>query len=206
MAISYPLAQPSEIGMSQVLFRMVNAKTISQSPFTGKQQQYVWPKQQWEVEITIPPVKREDGAEAWITFLAKLQAGTSIDFPSFYLSDPNGYPIGNQSTNFQVERIDPNTVELTGMQTGVTKAIAQGDYIRIGEGSAARYHKVLDQVDSDAGGVAQASIWPSTNIVGIVQGSLQDAYGVFTLDNNSPEFSINDISSYGLSFTARSLV
>jgi len=206
MAISYPLAIPTAIGASEVVFRMINAKSLSQSPFTGSQQQIVWPKQQWEVEFNVPPVKREDGAEAWITFLAKLQAGTTTSFPSFYLSDPNGYPMGSQATNFTVTKVDPNTVDLSGLQAGASKVLAMGDYIRIGQGESSRYHKVLDQVDADGLGNAQANIWPSNNQVGPVQGSLQDAYGVFIMTQNMPEFSINDISSYGISFSARSLV
>ena len=206
MAINYPIPIPTAIGISQVTFSMVNTKTLSQSPFTGAQQQYVWPRQQWEVDVVIPPIQRQDGAEEWITFLAKLQAGTSTSFPSFHMSDPNGYPIGSQGTNFTVQSSGPNLIDLSGLQGGTNNVLAQGDYIRIGTGESARYHKVLDQVDSDSSGNAQASIWPSNKQAGPVEGSLQDAYGTFMMDNNSPSFTINDISSYGISFKARSLI
>lgn len=207
MAITYPLAQPTSIGIADITFTMTNARAMSQSPFTGRTQLYKWPLQQWDVRVTLPPMKR-DLAEPWITFLAKLNAGVSTDFPSFHLSNPDATPLGSQPSNFIVNNGgDPNTLLLSNLVTGQTGVLAEGDYIRVGVGGAARYHKVLDRVDSDGTGNAEATIWPANyQPLSNAQGSLQDAYGTFILTDPSVSFNINNISSYGIEFTARSIV
>lgn len=207
MAISYPLQFPTVSGVADITFNMRNARATTASPFTGRKKQYKWPLQVWDVDITLPPMKR-DMAETWITFLAKLNAGVSTDFSSFYLTDPNGYAMGGQVGDFQVNAGgDPNTVNLSNMNSLRTNALVAGDYIRIGTGSSARLHKVLDTVDTSIAGTAQVSIWPATyQSLNDTEGSLQDAYGVFTLKSPNVSYNINNISSYGINFSAESLV
>lgn len=207
MAISFPLDFPTETGISDIVFHMDNARAISRSPFTGRQQVYKWPLQKWSVDITLPTMQR-DRAEAWIVFLAKLNSGVSTDLPTFYLSDPNAQPLGSQATNFLVNSGgDPNTVNLSDLDTGKVGALLPGDYIRIGTGSSSRLHKVLDQVDSNGVGEGSAAIWPANyQSLNDTEGSNLDAYGVFLLTDNRSSFSINNNSSYGITFTAESLV
>lgn len=207
MAITYPLAQPTSIGIADITFTMTNARASSQSPFTGRTQLYKWPLQQWDVSIMLPPVKR-DLAEPWLTFLAKLNAGASTDFPSFHLSNPDATPLGSQPSNFIVNNGgDPNTLLLGNLATGQNGVLEAGDYIRVGVGGSARYHKVLDTVNSDVSGNAEVLVWPANyQSLSNAEGSLQDAYGTFILTEPSVSFNINSISSYGIEFSARSIV
>ena len=72
MAISYPLATPTNKTIQQVAFFARNTVAISQSPFTYSQQVHKWTGQRWEADITLPPMKRAD-AEEWISFLVSLK-------------------------------------------------------------------------------------------------------------------------------------
>ena len=84
MAIDYPLAQPTTIGIEQIELRAVNAVAISSSPFTYKQQIVSHGGQRWEASVTIPSVRR-DLAGAWKAMLVALKGQTG----TFYLGDPD---------------------------------------------------------------------------------------------------------------------
>ena len=57
MALSYPLDQPTGIGIAQIELRAVHAVVASQSPFTFKQQVVAHQGQRWEASVTIPSVR-----------------------------------------------------------------------------------------------------------------------------------------------------
>ena len=58
MALSYPLATPTSIGIESIELRAVNAVAVSQSPFTYKQQIVSHGGQKWEASINIPSVHK----------------------------------------------------------------------------------------------------------------------------------------------------
>ena len=84
MAISYPLATPTTIGIESIELRAVNAVAISQSPFTYQQQVISHGGQKWEASVSIPPVRR-DLAAPWKAMLTALKGQTG----TFLLGDPD---------------------------------------------------------------------------------------------------------------------
>jgi len=190
MAISYPLTTPTTIGIESIELRAVNAVATSQSPFTYKQQVVVHGGQKWEASVSIPSVRRDKAAE-WKAMLVALkgQQGT------FLLGDPD----------YATPRGDVSSCVVTGVagqenpsvvMTGTLKA---GDYIQLGSASTAKLHQVL--IDQTGDGVIE--IWPSLRSDYTSEVAVTDSpKGVFRLSQNVSTWSINNSSTYGISFDA----
>jgi len=190
MAISYPLSTPTTIGIESITIRAVNAVTTSQSPFTYKQQVVSHQGQRWEASISIPSVRRDYSAE-WATMLVALKGQTG----TFLLGDPDyATPRGNVSSCVVSGNVGDETVSV--VMTGTLKA---GDYIQLGSGSAARLHKVLVSLT----GSGNLEIWPRLRSTYTSQTVIfNNAKGLFRLNQNVSQWSINNASAYGISFDA----
>lgn len=190
MAISYPLSTPTTIGIESIELRAVNAVAVSQSPFTYKQQVISHGGQKWEASVTIPSVHRDKAAE-WKAMLVALKGQTG----TFLLGDPDyATPQGTVSSCTLTGSVGDETVTVS--MTGSLKA---GDYIQLGSSSTAKLHQILQ----DQSGSGSLEIWPA----------LRDDYtsatvtfnspkGVFRLSDNVTSWSINNASTYGISFEA----
>ena len=190
MAITYPLSTPTSIGIESIELRAVNAVATSQSPFTYKQQIVSHTGQRWEASISIPPVHRDKAAQ-WKAMLTALKGsvGTSL------LGDPDyATPQGTVSSCTLTGSAGDETVTVV-----MTGSLLAGDYIQLGTGSTSRLHQVL----VDQTGDGSLEIWPA----------LRDDYttaavtfnspkGVFRLSSNMTSWSINNASTYGISFDA----
>lgn len=203
MAISYPLALPTTTGIAKIRISANNVVGVSQSPFTSKQQVYKFSGQFWEAEISLPPMKRAD-AEYWISFLLKLNGS----YGTFLLGDPNGATARGVATGTPLVKGASQTgseLITDGWTTSTTGILKAGDYIQLGSGSAAKLHKVLDDVDSNSSGEATLTLWPdlrsapSDNAAIIVSG----AKGLFRLSTNQQDWDVNEASIYGMTFPAR---
>lgn len=206
MAITYPLSLPTTIGIGEIELRANNVVGVSQSPFTYKQQVVQHQGQRWEASVSIPPV-RKDLAEAWIAFLISLKGPVG----TFYLGDPNmATPRGTILSGTTVTldsaaAAGDETVALTkGAGPAKSNVFLPGDYIQIGTGSGRTLHKVLNTVDWDANGDGTADIWP--HIRGTVASGTsvvhQSTTGKFRLTSGLTSWSINNASTYGISFDA----
>jgi hypothetical protein len=190
MALSYPLATPTTIGIESIELRAVNAVAVSQSPFTYKQQIVSHGGQKWEASVNIPSVHRDKAAE-WKAMLVGLkgQVGT------FLLGDPDyATPQGTVSSCVLSGNVGDDTASV--VMTGTLKA---GDYIQLGSGASSKLHQVL--LDQDGDGTIE--IWPSlrsdytsSTVV------FNSPKGVFRLATNMTSWSINNASIYGISFEA----
>lgn len=190
MAISYPLALPTSIGIGSITISAVNAVATSQSPFSYKQQVVAHTGQRWEASISLPSGRR-DILAPWKSFLTSLKGQTG----TFLLSDPD----------YQTPQGDVSSCTLTGTagsesptvtMTGTLKA---GDYIQLGAASASRLHQVLQ----DQTGDGTLEIWPALRSdytdADVVFNS---AKGVFRLKSNMSSWLIDNTSNYGISFEA----
>lgn len=192
MAISYPLAQPTTIGIEQIELRAVNAVAISSSPFTYKQQVVSHEGQRWEASVTIPSV-RKDLAAAWKAMLVSLkgQSGT------FYLGDPDyDSPRGTVSACTLTGSVGDETVTVS-----MTGSLLAGDYIQLGSTTdgTAKLHQVLQ----DKSGSGSLEIWPKLrNTYSNATVTFNNPKGVFRLKDNVTSWSINNASVYGISFEA----
>lgn len=206
MAITYPLSLPTTIGIGEIELRANNVVGVSQSPFTYKQQIVQHQGQRWEASVSIPPV-RKDLAEEWIAFLISLKGPVG----TFYLGDPNmATPRGTILSGTTVTldsaaAAGDETVALTkGAGPAKSNVFLPGDYIQIGTGSGRTLHKVLNTVDWDANGDGTADIWP--HIRGTVASGTsvvhQSTTGKFRLTSGLTSWSINNASTYGISFDA----
>jgi len=190
MALTYPLATPTTIGIESIELRAVNAVAVSQSPFTYKQQIVSHGGQKWEASVSIPSVHRDKAAQ-WKAMLVGLKGQTG----TFLLGDPDyATPQGTVSscTLTGTAGSDSATVVMTG-------TLLAGDYIQLGSGSSAKLHQVL----LDQSGDGSLELWPSlrsdytSSTV-----TFNSPKGVFRLSTNVTSWSINNASTYGISFEA----
>ncbi len=190
MALSYPLSTPTSIGIENIELRAVNSVAVSQSPFTFKQQVISHGGQKWEASVSIPSVRRDKAAE-WKAMLVGLKGQTG----TFLLGDPDyATPQGTVSSCTLTGVAGEESVDV--VMTGTFKA---GDYIQLGAGATAKLHQVLLDQDGDG----SLEIWPPlrsdyTSEVVI----FNEAKGVFRLNESITAWSINNASSYGISFEA----
>jgi len=190
MALSYPLATPTSIGIESIELRAVNAVATSQSPFTYKQQIISHGGQKWEASVSIPSVHRDKAAQ-WKALLVGLKGQTG----TFLLGDPDyATPQGTVSSCTLTGSAGDETV--TVVMTGTLLA---GDYIQLGSGSSAKLHQVLLDQDGDG----SLEIWPSLRSDYAGETVIFNApKGVFRLATNVSSWSINNASTYGISFEA----
>jgi len=190
MALSYPLATPTSIGIESIELRAVNAVATSQSPFTYKQQIISHGGQKWEASVNIPSVHRDKAAQ-WKALLVGLKGQTG----TFLLGDPDyATPQGTVSSCTLTGSAGDETV--TVVMTGTLLA---GDYIQLGSGSAAKLHQVLLDQDGDG----SLEIWPALRSDYTSETVIFNApKGVFRLATNISSWSINNASTYGISFEA----
>ena len=204
MSISYPLTLPTVTGIQNITFTTVNAVAMSMSPFTYKQQVFAHQGQRWEIDVTLPPMKREN-AEVWLAWLVSLKGlrGT------FLLGDPNNATPRGSAQSYNNDPVVVNGANQIGdtlnidnceySQTGWMKA---GDYIQLGSQSSASLHKVLSDANSDGSGNVTLDIWPNINIAKADNSTVvtSNTVGVFRLNDNTSNWSINDVSNYGITF------
>ena len=190
MAISYPLATPTSIGIESIELRAVNAVATSQSPFTYKQQVISHGGQKWEASVNIPPVHR-DLAAPWKSMLVSLKGPTG----TFLLGDPDyATPRGTVSSCTLSGTAGDETPTVT--MTGSLKA---GDYIQLGSAGNSRLHQVLE----DQSGSGTLEIWPALRVTYTnATVTFNNPKGVFRLASNVTSWSINNASTYSISFEA----
>jgi len=199
MPTTYPITFPNNL-ISSVNIRARNVVGVSASPFTGQQQVYKHPGAWWEMEVTLPTMKRDD-AESINAFLISL----SGRYGTFLMGDqantsPRGvgtgtplvYGAGQTGDDLITNGWTPST-------TGILKA---GDWIQLGSGADTRLYKVLADANSDGSGVSSLSIWPNLRS-SPANGSpvvVNNTKGQWRLSTNEHNYSIEVGKLYGITF------
>ena len=200
MAITYPVSFPASIGFANLNIRARTVVGVNASPFTGQQQVYKHQGQWWEAEVSLPPMKRAD-AEQVIAFLLKMNG----QYGTFLLGDKanpstrgvgTGTPLVNGASQTGDELI---TDGWTTSTTGILKA---GDWIQLGAASTTRLYKVLDDVNSDGSGNATINIFPNLRSSPDDNAALtvSNTQGLWRLVSNETQYSIDNMSIYGMTF------
>jgi len=200
MAITYPVSFPASIGFANLNIRARTVVGVNASPFTGQQQVYRHQGQWWEAEVSLPPMKRADAEQA-IAFLLKMNG----QYGTFLLGDKanpstrgvgTGTPLVNGASQTGDELI---TDGWTVSTTGILKA---GDWIQLGSGSTTRLYKVLDDVNSDGSGNATINIFPNLRSSPDDDAAItvSNTQGLWRLVSNETEYSIDNMSIYGMTF------
>ncbi len=204
MAINYPLSLPTHTGISQVEFRTTNAVAYSRSPFTFAGQIHAYAGQMWQVDVTLPPMRRSD-AEQWVAWLVSLKGQVGV----FYLGDPLALvPMG---TARDADTILVNgalssgsTITIDSAPANRTAYLKAGDFLHVGSGTSRQLFKVLTSTDTDASGGATVDVWPNvrTAIANNVTVTVEAAQGVFRLTTSEQSWSVSSAAVYGISFSA----
>lgn len=199
--ITYPINLPYRPRQRSITLTPVNIVGIAASEFTGAQQVQKHDGEYWQVDISMPPMTRNDG-QIWDAFCTKLNGrlGTflmGMDNAMRGLGDLSGNPVVNGDGQ------SGGTLNITGATPSIENWAHAGDYIQLGSGASSRLHKVLDNASTDDQGNASINIWPrlrrSPNDGDIVV--VENTKGVFRLTDNI-SVSIQEANIYGFSFSA----
>lgn len=191
MAITYPLAMPSSPTFREVVYDPMTVVGARRSPFTGQRQTYVWPGQWWRVKATLPPIKDDAEADAWIAWKLGLngQQGTFMLGPSTRKS-PRGNWAGSCTIGAGV-----TAMSTTVVFAGHTGTPALGDWFQVGN-NLHRVTKVLNATTVDA--------WPRTRSA-YVNGTavtITNPQGLFCLADNDMSWDVNLAKHTGLTLNA----
>lgn len=198
-------ALPTSIGIANITLRAQNAVAYEESPFTFAGQVQTSTGERWLADVSIPPV-RDDLAEEWVAFLVKLRGMTH----TFLMGDPNrtiarGSARGTDTVTVNGGSQTGEALNINTDQINAKGYLLPGDYIQLGSGSTSTLHKVLETVDTSAiDGSATVTLWPAIRTAPASGATVvvEDAKGRFRLASNTTEWSINETSVYGISFSA----
>jgi len=204
MAITYPLSTPTT-GIAQINLIARNSVALTQSPFTFAQQAQKNAGQRWEADIVLPPMKRAD-AEGWVTFLTKLYG----PYGTFLLGDPIGASArGSASSTPGTPVVNGasqtgDTLSIDGLPASATGYLKAGDYIQLGSGATSQLYKVLDDVDSNASGEADVTVWPDLRSSPADDATVvvDNAKGLFRLSTSASNWTITTDGFYSIAFGA----
>lgn len=192
MALSFPLAFPTVIGIGELEIVACSAVGMSASPFTAEQQTYVHQGEYWEGTLAWPARMPRELADPVIAFLCALNGREG----TFLMGDPAGaLPRGTWASPL---------VNGTG-QTGKSLVIDNiggltakaGDWFSLGTGAATRLHKVVQ----DLSGNGTMEIWPRlrSSPADNAPLSVGTAQGIWRLKENRRSWSLRDVTTYGIS-------
>ena len=204
MSESYPLSTPNT-DIASIRFVAKNAVAVSISPFTFSQQVYRHQGSGWEVDVTLPAMKRAT-AEEWVSFLLRLRG----QYGTFLIGDPNGGTArGSASSNAGTPVVNGSSqtgdfLNIDGLPVSASGYLLAGDYIQLGSGATATLHKVLEDVDSNASGQATLNLFPSIRTAPADNAvvTVANCKGNFRLSSNETSWDINTATVYGISFGA----
>jgi hypothetical protein len=197
VAITYPLAVPSERHFRRFTVKQRVAIGMSASPMTFAQQMYVHQGAVWGADVELKPM-RKDEAEAWCSFLSALNGmeGTFLMGVPLGPTAPGGSPTVSGAS--QTGR----TLVTAGWSASVT--ILAGTYIQLGSGATTLLHKVVQDVTASGGGAATLDIWPrlrSSPANGASIG-VTAPKGRWRLASNENSWDLGLAQIYGISFGA----
>jgi len=201
MTVQYPILAPYQFART-IEISQADLVRESVSPYTKKGQFLDYGVGWWEITITIPPVPRRQGGQAWFAFLTKL-AGRRGTFQCPILN--HTVPLGEAAENPGVPRVngagqDASFLDVDGLPANTHGYLDEGDLIQVGT----RLYAVTRRCDSGMDGSARIHIWPNTegdhadNTPIIVS----NAMGLFRLKDNVRSISIETFNKYGMTLNA----
>lgn len=162
MTITYPLDVPLQ-DFAEFDVDYVDATSIQVSPYTLRESVQSFDGDYWRGTLAWSNLDREL-AQPVLRFLAALRgvAGTFVmAYPGYTL------PLGTASTIAATPLVDgagqagARTLSIKSAPVSETGWLLDGDIIQVGPISRPHWHIVLGNVDTTAGGLATADIWPA---------------------------------------------
>lgn len=203
MTITYPLDLPTSFGASDFNIDLVRAVAVSESPFTFSQQVQEHQGEAWDIRFVLTLLNREQ-AEIYNAFLLKLagRVGTfTMTIPGS--ETPQGVATGTPLVDGAGQT--GRDLNIKGFTPSTTDILKAGDYVQLGTGATTRLHKILDDVTSDAGGLATLLLAPKIVIAPADNETLivSNAKGLFRLKSNSNPVNIKPPNQMSVSFAAK---
>lgn len=158
MTITFPLQLPAFPDAAVVTITPLNTVAVLTSPFSLKQQVQRFGGQLWSAEIKLPSMPRAVAAP-WMALLLSMNGreGTVL-LGNPYAAAPLGVATGTPLVDGASQA--GGSLATRGWSASVTGILKAGDYIQLGSGAATRLHQVIEDADSDAGGLASLTLWP----------------------------------------------
>jgi hypothetical protein len=208
MAISYPLTAPASPVPRSIRPRAKSVVAVTQSPFTLTQETQVWPGQNWEVDVSLPPMKRPD-AEAWLAFLLSLNGMEGTFLFGFPTSKTPRGPAAGSPVADGTQSAGARTLATKGWTANQSPVLRAGDFIQLGTSATTRLHKVLVDANADGSGLASLEIFPGLRGAGIANNAAiatSNCLNLWRLASNVTDWDVDVAQIYGLQFSAMGVV
>ena len=201
MTITYPLPLPALPVAAGFSLAPLNTVAVLISPHSRKQQVQSFDGQLWSIEIALPSMPRAVAAP-WTAFLLAMKGrrGTVL------VGDPDAAaPLGVATGAPLVDGASQvgGSLATKGWSASVTGILKAGDYIQIGSGAATRLHQVIEDADSDGGGLATLTLWPDLRESPADGAAVttQSSKGAFRLTTNDAGWSTDFRGLYGVTLS-----
>ena len=198
---SYPLTLPTATGVITQNFSLTRAVAVTTSPFTFQSQVVQHQGEFWKTIVTLPPMLRSS-ANIWLSFLLQLRGRRG----TFKIGDQDAKTItGTATGTIRVNGASQtgNQVALDGFTASRANVFKAGDYIQIGS----FLYMVIEDVSANSSGEADVKIEPSLrSSIETINDNTTVTYSntttVMRLDNNELGWQTDQVSKYGISFSA----
>ncbi len=158
MTINFPLQLPAFPDNSTVQISPLNTVAVLTSPHSLKQQVQRFGGQLWSAEIKLPPMPPAVAAPWTAMLLAMNGREGTVLVGNPYVTAPLGVATGTPLVDGASQ--EGGSLATRGWSTSVAGILKAGDHIQLGSGAATRLHQVLEDADSDSGGLASLTLWP----------------------------------------------
>lgn len=152
------IKMPAAPGIRTVDWVKEDTASVSSSPWNGEEQVQWYPADRWSGTLVLPQMDRKEIAP-WDAFLAQLRGMKNV----FWLGDPmREKPLGLAGEFVMTPVINGaaaaqgTALATRGWPENGHLVLRSGDHVQIGT----YLHMVLDDVSSDADGLATLSLWP----------------------------------------------
>lgn len=201
MTITFPLPLPAFPENSTVQITPLNTVAVLDAPHSLKQQVQRFGGQLWSAEIELPDMPRAVAAP-WTAFLLAMNGrhGTVL------VGDPAAVaPLGVATGTPLVDGASQagGSLATKGWSASVTGILKAGDYIQLGSGATTRLHQVIEDADSDGGGLAALTLWPDLRESPADGAAVttQSSKGAFRLTTNDAGWSTDFRGLYGVTLS-----
>ncbi|MCF6304408.1 MAG: hypothetical protein L3J33_03445 [Rhodobacteraceae bacterium] len=195
---TYPLAFPASPNIQSLSIRPLRSVGATQSPYDLSQQKFDHGGALWVGEVTIPPMKYT-AAGAWEVFILQCRG----KFGTFLMGPPLARPTGTGTTADMQTAGAAGDESIVLQNAGNALTFKLGNWLQIGTGTSSRLHKITADATSSAGGTVTLAIEPALKEAYpiSVAVTVSSPVGVWSLATNEAGWDINQMASFGVSFS-----
>jgi len=198
---SYPLTLPTATGIKTQNFSLTRVVAVTTSPFTFQSQVHQHQGEFWRTVISLPPMLKTN-AHVWLSFLLQLRGRRG----TFKIGDQDCKTIkGTATGTVRVNGASQtgNQVALDGFTASRANVFKAGDYIQINS------YVYMVTADATANGSGEADVKIEPALRSGIETINDDTTVVYSntttlmrLDSNETGWNTDEVSKYGISFSA----